>query len=323
MSSDIIDLAFEKLLRVESNAQIEQNFIGLMRRALAGKQLNNTSNQTSRWARLPGLCCQAAGGDPRWVESLTAAWLLFYRAANIMDSVEDQDLPDDWWQDLGPPTAINVSSGLFFTAAMVLNELYTEEETRQQAREVINSFYRGFIAMCGGQQLDLATPNPTLDQSLNIARYKSGEFFGLACQAGAQLATQDERVLAAYKDFGSKIGVLVQVIDDLEEIRLIGSNDLLIEPAKLRKSLPIVYAFDVLSNPEQERLNELLGAIGSDPAAAAEFLNIIDASGAVLYLMAEVERLQSQAKASLETAQALEPARAELMEMVPDLRLIQ
>ncbi len=72
--------------------------------------------------------------------------------------------------------------------------------------------------MCAGQQLDLVTNSPDLEQAWEIARYKSGAFFGLATLAGAQLAAQDPERLAAYESYGRNIGLLVQVKDDLEEI---------------------------------------------------------------------------------------------------------
>jgi hypothetical protein len=43
-----------------------------------------------------------------------AAWLLFYAAAHLMDSLEDRDDPDPWWQALGPSAAINIATGLYF-----------------------------------------------------------------------------------------------------------------------------------------------------------------------------------------------------------------
>ena len=46
----------------------------------------------SRWALLPGLCCQAAGGDPQAAKEISSAWLLLHIAAHIVDDVEDGDL---------------------------------------------------------------------------------------------------------------------------------------------------------------------------------------------------------------------------------------
>lgn len=312
-------MIFEKLANYESIAQLEKDFFELMRRSL---QLNNSSNQESRWARLPGLCCQAAGGDESLADYLAAAWMLFYRAAHIMDSIEDQDQPEQWWLDLGPATAINVASGLFFTAAQTLNNLFLKEGTRLQAQQVIDRFFQGFIAMCAGQQLDLVTSSPELEQAWEIARYKSGAFFGLATLAGAQLATRDPEKLAAYESYGRNIGLLVQVKDDLEEINALGSLDLWINPHKLRKSIPIVYAYEVITSVEKKRLSDLLASINENPIATKEFLKLIDKSGAVLYLATEMERLQSKAFTALERSQALEPARSELVGLVTEFKLI-
>ncbi|HSF81459.1 MAG TPA: hypothetical protein VLA49_09505, partial [Anaerolineales bacterium] len=70
-------------------------------------------------AGLPALCCQAAGGKPAWADAVTAAWLCFYQAAHLMDSLQDQDEPEPWWTEAGPGVALNVASGLYFSAALV------------------------------------------------------------------------------------------------------------------------------------------------------------------------------------------------------------
>lgn len=238
-----------------------------------------------------------------------------------MDSVEDQDQPELWWRDLGPATAINVSSGLFFIAAQILNELYHSEDTRQRANYVVDSFYRGFISMCAGQQLDLGTSSPNLEQAWEISKYKSGMFFGTATRSGAQLAVNDLEILSAYESYGTNIGMLVQIKDDLEEIKYIGTKGGPSYKHKVRNSLPFIYTNEVLSEKEREKLNDLLDSAGDSLKNAKAFLQFIDGSGAVLYLAAEVERLQSYAYSALKQSKSLEPAKTELEKIVAEFNL--
>ena len=85
-----------------------------MRRGIGIESGGLSSDKSlSRWVDLPGLCCQAAGGNPEWANDLTAAWILFYSAAHLMDKVQDQDEPDPWWQKLGPGVALSAATGLY------------------------------------------------------------------------------------------------------------------------------------------------------------------------------------------------------------------
>jgi len=153
-----------------------------MRRALIpdeGKSAS-TGEESSRWALLPGLCCQAAGGDPQWADDVAAAWLLYYVAADLMDTVEDRDEPDLWWAEMGPGFALNVASGLFFSASQALNHLHIQQETHVAASAITENFNRSFLKMCGGQHTDLVQPEPTLTQYWETVAGKSGTFFTLA-----------------------------------------------------------------------------------------------------------------------------------------------
>ncbi len=115
-----------------------------------------------KWAALPGICCQAAGGDPRRVDGFAAAWLLYYVAAHIMDKVEDQDILESPWQEWGPRVSINIASGLYFSASLLLTDLNSQDESPAIANEINRDFYRAFIRMCGGQQRDLTQSEPSL-----------------------------------------------------------------------------------------------------------------------------------------------------------------
>jgi len=157
-------------------------FIEAMRLALNS---GRNKQELSIWAELPGLCCQAAGGLPRTADPVAAAWLLFYTAASIMDHVEDAEQPDPWWADLGAGAAINVATGLYFSACLLLSELDSWLGDHEAASQIRSQVLGRFLVMCSGQHLDLIRPSPTLDQYWDLARAKSGAFFTFACWAGA------------------------------------------------------------------------------------------------------------------------------------------
>jgi geranylgeranyl pyrophosphate synthase len=263
-------------------------------------------------ALLPGLCCQAAGGQAQWADDLAVAWMSFYLAAHLMDSVEDQDEPDEWWAEVGTGGAINVASGLFFSAAHALEDLHANEYTCLVAGEVIRDFYSGFLGMCSGQHLDLSSPEPDLEQFWQIANAKSGSFFGLACWSGARLACDRPAELEAYRRFGLNLGLLVQIRDDLEDIYLLRGVLTARQLAQVRRSLPVIYAMEVAPPEKRRQIKDNLEASLQDPQASQKALRLIDQCGSALYIKIEIARHREQALAALEQA-APQPSAGELL----------
>ena len=285
-----------------SNTGAAPDYIDFVRLALSSDRqaIEAPGRGASSWGLLPGLCCQAAGGDPRWADDIAAAWFMFYLAADLMDSVEDQDEPDPWWAELGPAMAINVATGLYFSAARSLNRIYLHEAIRPFADELVDDFLTSFIRMCGGQHRDIVTPEPTLEQYWETAECKSGAFFALACRSGARLATDDQRILGNFSRFGHHLGVLIQILDDLEDIQNLSGITLAEKSTGIFRSLPVAYTMDVSPPAVQIRLKECLSISSRDPQASQEAFELIEQSGVVLYLVTEIERHKQLANDYLE-----------------------
>ncbi|MDD2694960.1 MAG: polyprenyl synthetase family protein [Anaerolineales bacterium] len=285
-----------------------------MRRALFHKQQELAQNERSpdEWMLLPGLSCQAAGGEAPWADDIAAGWFLFYAAAHIMDAVEDHDAPDSWWEQLGAGGAINVASGMFFSASLALHSL-DEQHLPASAREgLIAAFYRQMITMCSGQHMDLFETRPRLANYWRIAEKKSGVFFGLACQAGARLATDQEERLEGFRKYGRHFGILIQVLDDLEEWRLTDWETIAARKEKFLRSLPVVYAREVLRAGEREEISHSSETMSEKQGDFQQVLRLVEQSGAPLYLMTEIERHTAQARLGLDQGGAQGQARATL-----------
>jgi geranylgeranyl diphosphate synthase type I len=308
-ASHFINRVYEQLKIILTESGAWPDFSETMCRALLFNQEKGSSKSESiRWALLPGLCCQAAGGDSRWADDLAIAWFLFYLAADLMDSVQDHDDPDPWWADLGSAPALSIASGLFFGASISLNKLHFNEATKKKAPFVIEDFYNGFLVMSGGQFLDLVYSEPTLEQFWNNAAAKSGSFFSLACRCGARLASEDPVKLEGYHKFGHHLGVLVQILDDLGEWKFLHGRNYQMNLHSLSRSLPVIYAMEVYPSSERERLQECLRLSNENPGSMDEALKMMDESGAALYLETEIERHREDALTGLERASPLSPA---------------
>lgn len=273
----------------------------------------------SRWSRLIELCCQAAGGQPGLSQGVTQAWLMFYSAAHLLDRVQDGDPPDPWWAELGAGAALSAFSGLYFLASLLLNELHEDVATRPMASAIVQDFYHTFLRMAGAQYADLTLADLNLEQYWRIAEGKSGGFFALACRAGARLGGAEGEIIEAYGRFGNHLGLLVQIKDDLEELRSTAGDGLPGRERHLERALPLVYALEVLPSEQGQRLREALRCASEQAAAAAEVLRWLDRCGAGLYVLAEMERHKTLALQALAQASPLPAAGEELAALVREL----
>lgn len=289
-----------------------------MRRALAPdeEKSETTGDEISRWSLLPRLCCQAAGGHPEWADDLTVAWLLYYVAADLMDSVQDADEPHVWWAEYGLGIALSTASGLYFSASLALNNLHARSETSSVATTIAEEFYSDLLVMGSGQHKELLNKQTSLEDYWQQVEAKSGVFFAVACRSGARLATADEQQLAQFGLFGQHVGVLIQIKDDLEAYQRQNQSPVEKWFADLRRSLPAVYALEVSESPYKEQLQSCLSQTSSGESAAKEVIRLIDRSGASIYILAEVERHKRLAIEALEQAQPLSPFGDELVEML-------
>jgi geranylgeranyl pyrophosphate synthase len=281
-------------------------FIQVMRFALYPSEAGE--RDPSGFSALPGLCCQAAGGQPEWADPVAAAWLLFYAAAHIMDSLEDQDPPDAWWAEGGPPVALNAFTGLFFSATLALQELSGSAVPMRTARETARQMLQSLMQMCSGQFADVTSPPCSLEEYWRIAAAKSGTFFGLACRAGARLATSRRTRLDWYEQFGRDLGLVIQVLDDLGDLRDLMTPGRTADAQKLKRSLPAIYIREVCTAPVQEHFEQLAAAAPENPDAARELGDLFEANGGVLYLLAELEMHRQGALQGLQRAYAASPA---------------
>ena len=283
------------------------------------KEGEQPDRNSSKLAVLPGLCCQAAGGKAYWANDIAAAWLLFYTAADIMDSVEDLDQPEEWWQELGPGAAVNMATGLYFTAAQILDQIYHRHRTRPAAAKIIKKMIDGFLIMCSGQHIDLRQERFNLDEYWKTTAAKSGEFFGMACWAGARIMTDVTAKLECYLDFGRYLGLLIQILDDLEEFNNLHELDTELEWKKIQKALPVVYTLEVIQEPKKTYFMDCLERAHLDSQAGDECIQLMEECGVVIYLLAEIERNRKLALSRLNLADPEESACIYLSGMVERL----
>ena len=276
------------------------------------------SKESDRWALLPGLCCQASGGGPDLTAEVSAAWLLLYIAAHLVDSVEDRDQVDEIKALGGPGSAINVANGLFLSASLILNKLHDKDQTKINAQQLSSDFYNTVLVMTSGQHRDINDHRLTLKQWWQVAEAKSGSFFSLACRCGAQLAHDDPVKISGYSDYGFHLGMMLQIRDDIEDLKVFLESEV---PVNLQRSLAVAYALEVIPDADKSQLKELTETTHHEPEMVNRIIEMLNLSGAGLYMLAEMERHYELGMTSLKKADPCPPAGEKLAALIRELKL--
>lgn len=304
-SSDIEDL-FSRLLTIIEylwkRSDVSSEFQNCLRQALPlNKTKIDIDKSSNRWVLLPGLCCSAAGGINSEADYIAGAWLAFYIAAHIMDSVQDKHIPEGLDISKDPSHMLNIASGLFFTAELLLDEFISKYHNQVWGAEIIRNFHTGLMNMCQGQYLDVRSGvDSSLQSFWQISKLKSGMFFATACKSGAAVVSQDEGQLACYYQFGYNLGILIQVLDELEDWYKFSETDKRASGNSFNKSLPILYTKTVLQGDHKNDFEQELSNFCQSLDNRDDIVRMVDQSGAALYILTEIERYSQLALKALE-----------------------
>jgi octaprenyl-diphosphate synthase len=175
--------------------------------------------------------------------------------------------------------------------------------------------------VCEGELLQLVSrDNWSLDERtyFQIIRRKTASLCGTCCRLGAALSGASEEDVDNLYEYGEKLGVAFQIVDDV--LDLLGAQDTVgktlgrdLEKGKL--TLPLIHFLATASPCGRRRMVELLTALscgpsrqGAEPATTADQLEgvtavreLLKASSSVDYANLWARRLVDQAKLCAET----------------------
>lgn len=249
---------------------------------------------------LPGLFSTLLGGSSAAARPVALAWAALRDAAIVFDDVED--LARDC-RELAVRLDLNAANGLLFTAGRILNSLEAWGIDAAAATDVRQTFMATGLAVAAGQQRDLTATRTTLADSWAIVRAKTGVAGGLACWAGARLQSAEPAVLDACRAFGEHLGCLEQLRDDFRDVWGASADDL---AHNRTHSLALAYALEVLPSAEADQLRaQLRAAAAGDAGARQAARQVVAASGAGLYLVAQSAVHAAACRAQLETLDAV------------------
>jgi geranylgeranyl diphosphate synthase type I len=232
------------------------------------------------------LACEALGCD--WVAALPAAASveLVHNFTLIHDDIEDGDQQRHnratvWWL-FGKPQAINAGDALHSMASLALLRLEPNDVAPHKRHRAADILDKTCLELCEGQYLDIYYESQSeinTDSYLEMIDLKTASLFSASLEIGALIATDDETKLKRFRNFGRKIGLAYQMLDDVLGI---WGNEFASDILKKKKTIPVVYALQHAKGRERA---ELVGIYSKetvdqeDADKVIKILNRLDAEG--------------------------------------------
>jgi octaprenyl-diphosphate synthase len=165
---------------------------------------------------LPVIACLASEGSLEDGITLASAWVSLYTASEILDNVEDNELMPDRLLT-SPEVASNLATGLIFAS---LNYL-TLIQDASKVSQIVKIFSSAGFDATYGQHRDLTQTQSPVDICLNnyweIIILKSGSVFRAATAGGAVAGVANGSIVVALGDYGTALGVMLQLLDDCRD----------------------------------------------------------------------------------------------------------
>ncbi len=242
---------------------------------------------------------------------------LYSLAADIFDDIEDQDNDELPWRQVPAPQAINMASCILVLSFKALSAIKDPQHYRQ-ANETLQQM--GLYA-CEGQFEEFRHEKQTsitLDQYFETIKKKAGALTAGACKIGAILGDCSETMIREFEQFGLKLGMISQVKNDLHDFLEFESKS---DFSKGKKTLPLVYLFNVLEGSKAEELQYLCSLAQQDwqrfgPEERKQLRQLIIEEGAAHFCSVTCTLFKQQAMEILDGMKMTEEQKRKLIGLV-------
>jgi geranylgeranyl diphosphate synthase type I len=258
------------------------------------------------------LAYESLTGDHRRALPGAAAVELGHNFSLVHDDIEDRDVERrhraTLWSVYGIAQAINTGDTLFTLSRMALHRLTDLGFSDAKVLALMRLYDETCVALCEGQFMDIWGAEH--DERLSVDFYfdmigrKTAALIAASVQAGAMLATDDERIIDAYRGFGWSLGIAFQLNDDLlgiwgdEQATGKEPSDL----AKHKKTLPVIYALENAAEADRDNLRRLFADGDPSPTDIAAAREILERSGAREFTRERARAERDEALRRLEAA---------------------
>ncbi|MBF6328277.1 polyprenyl synthetase family protein [Nocardia transvalensis] len=250
---------------------------------------------------------QALGARPEQAVAPAAAVELIHNFSVVHDDLMDGDVlrrgRRTVWSVFGDAQAVLSGDALLVIALDVI-----AERSPELCLDAVRELCGALLELVAGQSADLSFETRTdvsLDECLRMAAGKTAALLAGSCALGALAADADDRQVRCLREFGHRIGIAFQLVDDL--LGIWGDTSATGKPvgADLRrhkKSLPVAAALSTGTAPAN-RLAALYRR--TDPLSDNEIREaayLIEEAGGRRWAQEEADRQRSAAIDCLTTA---------------------
>lgn len=263
------------------------------------------------------LSARAVGGAGRDALPAGVAVELVHNFSLLHDDVMDNDQlrhhRPTVWAVFGVPTAVLTGDALWALALRVLGDC-GHPAAGDGVRELSVALSELMAGQCADMDFERRS-DVALDACLSMVAGKTAALLGGACALGALFGSGSAEQVACLRQFGQRVGMAFQFIDDV--LGIWGDPAVTGKPARSdlasrKKSLPVVFA---LSSPTTAG-RELAGLYQVDrpltPPELERAATLVDATGGQDWARQEAERQVSEALDCLHAADPAPQAAAEL-----------
>ncbi len=263
---------------------------------MAGLFERSSAAPHSDWS-LPGMACQAVGGDEAAAIPGAAALACLQISIILVDDMLDDD-PRGAHLRLGPGPAANLALAWQAAAIRLVEQAPVSIERRAA---VVASLAGMALTTALGQQWD-AQNLAGEENYWKVVRAKSTPFYAAALHVGALLGGAEAGVAEGLRDFGALIGEVIQIQDDLLDAFQTPANP---DWKQGRNNLLLLYALTA-QHPARPRFLELLSRI-DDPSALQEAQQVLIGCGAISYAVYQLIQRYHAARQRLDALPLADP----------------
>jgi geranylgeranyl diphosphate synthase type I len=266
------------------------------------------------------LAAAAAGASLAHALPGAVAVELVHNFSLIHDDLMDRDLTrrhrPTVWSVWGDNTALLAGDAVLSLAYEVLCDC--DSSHVRAAGRVLGASIR---ELARGQASDIdfeARNDVTVAECIDMAMAKTGALLAASAVIGVILAGASAKTVEAFDDYGHKVGLAFQLVDDFLGIwgdPAITGKPVYSDLRARKKSLPITWALE-RGGPIARELSELLGgATVLDDDELTRAAELVERGGGRDWVLAEAQRQIRDAETALEDAPIAERHRRELVDL--------
>ncbi len=196
---------------------------------------------------------------------------------------------------------------VLFAHALRLSTKFSNSEVARRIADAAADVCTGEILQTQ-RRFDLNLP---LSEYYRMVQMKTGALFSVSCELGAFLSGASPSVINALKNYGNKIGIAYQVLDDC--IDLVGDEEMIgktlgTDIACGKFTLPVLLLLQNSSPKDRDELHAML--LAEEGVSPSKLLDLVTSKGALPAAVQAARVLVNEAAAELDKVQKNRHAQA-------------